>query len=278
MNRWELFDLYVYPELEAMREKYSASSMFIMGSFLQEKMWKIGLSDIDVVILSKGNDFYKGEIDLSQKCVEYVAKQMNSNFEEADFDLRISYVVWNEEWFFRQDAWEHYLKENREKESTIIEDQLIFSASSKLIIGEEKRSIMIDPIKYRTYLAARYNYAELPDRPYITLLSEVKKIIYMCRLFHYFWTGNYVYRTDQLLEESKTTFSPELVYKLEQAIDARERMSNNLVELMGMKNNYFRETKKFNKMQNEVLDELLDLDKKHSSVDINGNFVKLLFW
>jgi hypothetical protein len=249
-----------------------AASVYCMGSFAFPKRWTFGQSDIDLIVLTQNDVFAKADIDITNHIKQELRCYDNT---DDTFSVILSYAVWNIEAFCHEVAWSRFYMDKKLPQTTIIEDQLLFSATHKWLYGTKQQAaenIRIQADEYRAYLLQRYNKAD-QFRPQISLVREIKRIIYACRIYYFLWTGEYIYRTDTLLDKVKNMLSG-YAYDILSLAHVRKLEIQNHIELSVMRHSdYFKQTKHIYALRRVLVEELVAQDKVLCDCYVNGNFI-----
>lgn len=269
-----LYNNYIKPVIDEIINNESIISAYIVGSFTTKTMWKPGISDVDMILLSSENKHEKKEIDITEQCKNYIHEnklQYIYNYNKKELFV-ISYVIWNHKDFLNPNIWYKYIMYNEKEKSMIIEDQLLFSEVNKLVFGTDIGKIKVSPKSYREYLIKKYNDSYIPKRPKITLLTEIKKILISCRTFYFLWTGDYIYDNIILLNLYKNKYPNEICQILELAINTKENINNLLGTQEAISSSYLSITLRLTKNLKTLLKYLIDIDHKYCE---NNNEIKI---
>lgn len=259
------FTKYVMPVIEKLTKKYQAESVYCMGSFANSQSWQYGISDIDIVIFTQKKVFFKEDVLLGDS--------MNA---KGSGGTVLTYVVWNIYDFLNQDKWKEFLYQKQFAQSSIIEDQLFFMAGHSIILGCKNKQLdylTIPSHKYREYLICRYNNAK-KMKPQITLVQEIKRIIYACRIYYFLWFDEYIYDREELMKKLQSVLDLELTEILFLACQFKDNLTEDKSILNYRNAYYFSETMKMYKRRIKLVEKLVEQDRTMCKEYVNSNFIE----
>ena len=275
-----LYNNYIKPVVDRIIKDEAITSAYIIGSFTTTTMWKPGVSDIDMILLSSEAKHDKKEIDITECCKSYIdvnKLQHVYNYNKKELFV-ISYVIWNSIDFQNTNIWRKYASDNEKEKSVVIEDQLLFSEVKELVYGDEIGDIKVSPKAYREYLSETYEDISIPKNSKITLLTEVKKILITCRIFYYLWTGDYIYNNDILLDLYKKGYENEIYQTLKFALDIKFNINNYLGNQQSINTAYLSNTLRLTKKLKVLLNIMTDIDnefcQKNGEKAISTKFIE----
>ena len=244
--------------------KTNATSIYLVGSFSTNNMWTLGMSDIDLKVISFGESNH-GCIDITDKVMEFYknndSKQLIKRATNNKEEVMLSYTVWNIDDIQDEYSWKKFYVNEDWYNSMIITDQLIFMGSKELLYGEEVELATVAPHNFRDYLnSLSSKFCEI--KPGFSILNEIKIIIYAIRLYFYLWSGRYIYDYDDLLKTIQDVlFDDVIISSLKKAVDIRRKMDSGEINTNVNSKDYFSLTKCIIKERKMIIDYLGAKDK-----------------
>lgn len=272
MNHDTFFTDYIKPVVVTLCDKYSVTSVYCCGSFLYPDAWKLGVSDIDLFLLTEQEISVREDIILN---ISELSNEFVDNMKGESFKIVISYKVWNVKEFSKTDSWMSYLNSGEFIKASIIEDQLFFCSRHKFVYGTDLNDLdqlSINALNYREYLIRQYNNKSIAQYN-VSFISEINRVIRSCRIYYFLWTNKYIYHTNKLIQEAKDEFDELTLDALRTAYEKKEYIGSD-PKLISMENElYFSETKKMYVLRKEVVKRLVNREKSKNTNYVNGNFV-----